>query len=451
MGDTPLTVGSLFAGIGGLELGLERTGGFKTVWQVEIDDYATRVLEKHWPDVRRWRDVTTFPFDAECDEIREQSELQGQHQSAGGTDGLSTVPRHVSELWRVDLICGGFPCQDISFAGKGAGLDGERSGLWYEFARVVRELRPRYVLVENVAALLVRGLDAVLGTLASLGYDAEWHCIPAAAVGAPHIRDRVFIVAYSTSMERPTGAEVRCQFTKGNEDGARPDHINGSSTNGKWWATEPDVGGTLNGFSAWLDGRGGLTMHSHKRIMAYVSLMQENSHADATEKRTEEVLQTLRDSVDTQDIQRTTGGYGDVSASEVLFAYLCQLEKDTVDEARVFMASEEASQGGLRGVRADHQPDSSSHRPGHHKQRRKEHPDPLQALSRLLALDSEKAWACYRQENAQAVLGSWAPGWESGFSRVAHAVPSRVDRLRCLGNAVVPQVAEWICEQIIAK
>jgi DNA (cytosine-5)-methyltransferase 1 len=87
-------------------------------------------------------------------------------------------------------------CQDISFAGKGAGLAGKRSGLWFEFARVVRTLEPRYVLVENVAALLTRGLDAVLGTLASLGYDAEWHCLQAADVGAPHLRDRVFVFAW---------------------------------------------------------------------------------------------------------------------------------------------------------------------------------------------------------------------------------------------------------------
>ena len=155
--------GSLFAGIGGLDLGLERAG-MECAWQVEIDDYATRVLEKHWPNVRRWRDVRTWP----------QPDTE-----------------------RVDLLCAGFPCQDISYAGRGAGLEGERSGLFFEAVRVVRQLRPRIVLLENVAALLTRGLDVVLGTLAEIGLDAEWHCVPAAAVGAPHIRDRVFIVAYA--------------------------------------------------------------------------------------------------------------------------------------------------------------------------------------------------------------------------------------------------------------
>jgi DNA (cytosine-5)-methyltransferase 1 len=175
-----VTFGSLFAGIGGMDLGLERAG-MECRWQVEIDPYATRVLARHWPNVRRHDDVRTFPPD-------------------DGTD------------WSVDLICGGFPCQDISYAGKGAGLSGERSGLWYEFARVVRVLRPRYVLVENVSALLTRGLDAVLGTLASLGYDAEWSCIPAASVGAPHIRDRVFIVADAQRTERWSGGPDGCRM-----------------------------------------------------------------------------------------------------------------------------------------------------------------------------------------------------------------------------------------------
>jgi DNA (cytosine-5)-methyltransferase 1 len=146
-----------------MDLGLERAG-MTCRWQVEIDDYATRVLEKHWPDVKRFRDIRTI---------------------------------NTGELEWVDLICGGFPCQDISNAGKRAGIDGERSGLWSEFARIIRDLRPRYVLVENVAALLVRGIDRVLGDLAACGYDAEWDCIPAAAVGAHHIRDRLFILAYS--------------------------------------------------------------------------------------------------------------------------------------------------------------------------------------------------------------------------------------------------------------
>jgi len=156
-----LTVGSLFAGIGGFELGFESTGRFETLWQVERDKYASQVLAKHWPDVQRHDDVCTWPNE-------------------------TTKP--------VDVIIGGFPCQDISYAGKGAGLDGERSGLFYELMRIVRVVGPKYVVLENVAALFTRGMDQVLGTLASHGYDAEWEVVSASSVGAPHRRDRVFII-----------------------------------------------------------------------------------------------------------------------------------------------------------------------------------------------------------------------------------------------------------------
>ena len=163
-----LTVGSLFSGVGGLDLGLERAG-MSVRFQVEIDPYCRRVLAKHWPNVERFDDVR----------------LVGAHNLA-----------------RVDVVCGGFPCQDISNAGRRAGIDGARSGLWSEFARIIRELRPRLVLVENVAALLVRGIDRVLGDLAESGYDAEWDCIPACAFGAPHSRERLFLVANTDAIGR---------------------------------------------------------------------------------------------------------------------------------------------------------------------------------------------------------------------------------------------------------
>lgn len=161
-----ISVGSLFAGIGGLELGLERAGLGPVRWQVESDPYCISVLAHHWPEAKRYVDVRSV----------------GAHN-----------------LEAVDLICGGFPCQDISVAGSGEGLAGARSGLWSEYARIVRELRPRFVVVENVAALLGRGFGDVLGDLAALGYDAWWDCIPAAAVGAPHRRDRIFVVAWRVS------------------------------------------------------------------------------------------------------------------------------------------------------------------------------------------------------------------------------------------------------------
>jgi DNA (cytosine-5)-methyltransferase 1 len=165
-----LRVLDLFSGIGGFSLGLERTGGFETVAFCEIEPFCRRVLAKHWPNVRQYEDVRTLTADTLA------------------RDGIA-----------VDVICGGFPCQDISLAGKGAGIEGERSGLWSEYARLVGELRPQFVIVENVAALLGRGLDRVLGDLAALGFDAEWHCIPAIYVGAPHRRDRLWLVANARS------------------------------------------------------------------------------------------------------------------------------------------------------------------------------------------------------------------------------------------------------------
>jgi DNA (cytosine-5)-methyltransferase 1 len=160
-----LSVGSLFSGIGGLELGLEMTGRFRTVWQVEQSEYCRKVLARHWPDAQRFEDVRNV-----------------------GKENLSPV----------DVICGGFPCQDVSVAGERAGIvRGNRSGLWHEYARIVRELRPEYVIVENVAGLLSDGMGIVLGDLAALGYDAGWTVLSACAVGAPHPRARVFILAHS--------------------------------------------------------------------------------------------------------------------------------------------------------------------------------------------------------------------------------------------------------------
>ena len=161
-----LRVGSLFSGIGGIELGLERAG-MRVVWQVENDPYAVEVLQKHWPKVRRYGDVRTF-------------------------NGKEAEP--------IDVLCGGFPCQDTSQANgywSQEGLDGARSGLWSEFARIIGETRPIFVLIENVPALLRNGFGRVLHDLHARGYDAEWQTVSAAAVGAPHLRERLFTVAYA--------------------------------------------------------------------------------------------------------------------------------------------------------------------------------------------------------------------------------------------------------------
>ncbi len=162
---TTLRLLDTFSGIGGFSYAAERiVGGFETVAFVEREPYCQQILSKHWPNVPIYDDITTFS----------------------------------PEPYSADVVCGGFPCQDISLAGKQAGIkEGTRSGLFYELIRVIRLVRPRYVVLENVSAILANGLDTVLGELDQAGFDAEWACIPASAVGACHQRDRWWLVAYA--------------------------------------------------------------------------------------------------------------------------------------------------------------------------------------------------------------------------------------------------------------
>jgi DNA (cytosine-5)-methyltransferase 1 len=172
-----LRVLDLFSGVGAYSLGLERTGGFQTVAFCEIEEYPRKILRKHWPDVPIFEDVRAL--------------------NATVLRDAGIVP---------EWIVAGWPCQDISSAGTGHGLDGARSGLWTEIARLARELGVEGLILENSSNLLAinGGADfgTVLGDLAALGFDAEWHCLPAAAFDAPHIRDRLWIVAYLADPSR---------------------------------------------------------------------------------------------------------------------------------------------------------------------------------------------------------------------------------------------------------
>lgn len=157
---------SLFAGLGGLDIAAERAG-FRTVALVEREPYAQAILRRRFPGVPIHDDVCTFRPAAGC----------------------------------ASVVSGGFPCQDISYAGFGAGITGERSGLFYEAARIISEVGPDFAVLENVSALLARGMGEVLGTLSDLGFDAEWSVVSACSVGAPHMRPRVFVVAYSHRLD----------------------------------------------------------------------------------------------------------------------------------------------------------------------------------------------------------------------------------------------------------
>ena len=262
-----VTIGSLFSGIGGLELGLERAG-METIAFCEIDPFCRKVLKKHWPDVPIYTDVREL--------TNEQLE----------SDGLFP-----------DIITGGFPCQDISTAGRQVGIAGERSGLWSECARLLGDIRPAYAIFENVTALLSgdygRWFGKVLGDLAEIGYDAEWHCIPASELGAHHHRDRIWIIAYPNSDRKSNSGQGQAlsdsngisssqkQERHNKQYGFNSDNYvadtndqrpqgrfgkflqertsqrvigqNGGAGNG-WWSVEPSVRGMVDGISTGFHG-----------------------------------------------------------------------------------------------------------------------------------------------------------------------------------------------------
>jgi len=214
----------LFSGIGGFSVGLEATG-MQTVAFCEPDKYCKKVLKKNWPEVPIYDDVREL-----------------------------TADRLLADGIEVDVITGGFPCQDISVAGsmwlKGGGIHAERSGLWFEYARLIRELRPRYAILENVPNLLAGDggswFGTILGNLASLGYDAEWHCIPASALGAQHHRDRVFAISYPSEQ----GLQGSCATGDYGSERAQPRHeLLARRHRVSWrdWENEPDVDRVVNG------------------------------------------------------------------------------------------------------------------------------------------------------------------------------------------------------------
>ena len=217
-----LTVGSLFSGIGGLDLGLERAG-MRVIWQSEIDPYACRVLKKHWPEVPNHGDIKQINWDT---------------------------------IERPDVICGGYPCQPFSNAGKRKGEEDSRH-LWPWVREAISRLRPRYAILENVRGHLTLGGLSVIGELADIGYDAEWRIVSAASVGANHRRDRVIIVAYPNFNNESNGPqyeqrvvayadESRSQrrFSPKSEERENTNRYFGQSS---WWESEPNVGRVANG------------------------------------------------------------------------------------------------------------------------------------------------------------------------------------------------------------
>ena len=214
-----IKIGSCFAGIGAFELGLERgISNSKTIWQIEQNKYCQTILKKHWPDATIYDDIREVNYE---------------------------------NVQAVDVICGGFPCQGVSCSGKGKGIEGDkRSGLWGEMYRLIDELRPRVAVMENVPALLWkgRGMHIVMSNLVQIGYNAEWKVISARQFGAPHLRKRVFIIAYSNS----TRAQIQAKRKQASEQMFR-----GSSTKGgTFWSqgtTKSPICGVDDGISGRVD------------------------------------------------------------------------------------------------------------------------------------------------------------------------------------------------------
>ena len=222
---------ALFAGAGGGLLGGSQLG-WRTRCAVEIDPYARKCLLARQRDgcLERfpiWDDVKTF---------------NGSH-------------------WRgsIDIVSGGFPCQDISSAGRGGGIAGEKSGLWKQMARIIGEVRPRFVFVENSPLLVVRGLGTVIGDLSSMGYDSRWGIVGAHHAGANHVRDRIWILAYSNSPQ-----------LKGGKLSSRAQSKNTNAGFSSWWETEPNVGRVVDGLAARLDKSGTDIMRGGSKVQDVV-------------------------------------------------------------------------------------------------------------------------------------------------------------------------------------
>ena len=251
----------LFSGIGGFAAGAYWAGWrFDNHYYSEVDDYAIRVYQQRFPEAVNLGDVTLIADTERLGwEERAGEGIQSEEQITKRQDSRNLCKKGD---W---IISGGFPCQDISCAGKGVGLSGSRSGLWFAMRDVIRLLRPRYCIIENVGAITSRGLDVVLGNLAEIGYDAEWQDIRASDVGAPHRRERIWIVAYpnnaTTARQREDSGKIH---TKSKSErfnicsGARlrkREQGNGRFCN---WSVEPDVGRVAHGIPKRVDRLKGL-------------------------------------------------------------------------------------------------------------------------------------------------------------------------------------------------
>jgi len=373
----PLTVGSLFSGIGGFELGLERTGGFKTVWQCEIDPFCQKVLEKHWPNVKRFTDIKKIGIE--------------------------------EEIPHVNVICGGFPCQPVSCAGKRRGKEDER-WLWPEFYRVIRCVQPEWVLIENVPGLLSadagRLFAGILRDLSESGYDAEWNIVSAASVGAPHLRKRVFVVAHSTSQQNDSQhiepgrfGEQFGRALEGGREALRQE--NGQAGYNMLGGCCEDVAHTSQ------PGRQQITRSTHgNEAEDERRTTKENNklECDGESGRTGYMADTI--------------GLGRYGRAGVFWQGRRSESEDCCAEF----------------------PDTSSEGLPQPEQEWEHGGSAAQCSRRIF----ERRLGGTSDGLSSGLDGPWGEGWEDGVPRVVTGQKDRVDRLKALGNAIVPQCAQFV-------
>jgi len=400
----PMTVGSLFSGIGGFDLGFTRAG-YDIKWQIEIDPWARSVLARHWPRARRFVDVRRASL---------------------------------YNLESVDVICGGFPCTDISTAGKGLGIDGPESGLWTYFARIVRDLRPRYVVVENPSAILSRGLGRILGDLAEGWAHIEWDCIPAAAAGAPHLRDRLWLVAARDGLSG--GRLLRLpQSAVSHSNGRRCSFVGEPEPGGLEGSCRGELVGLREGGSLDPLTFGASHLHSQSILGERTDGLParlDGINGTTCKARPSPDVRGMWDAAIPQTVWSETGRPERLPSSPALRPLLhgdsvCQGHAIRLGLAKT---GHTIPWGDLRVVWGYDESVRSSHRRESLERLTREHPDLMRELSFFSPPPCSTCW----------VDG----GWEDGLSRVASGLSNHTQRLRGLGNAVVPQIAEWIARRI---
>ncbi len=254
----------------------------------------------------------------------------------------------------------------------------------------------------------------------------------------PTVADEAGFIDIGTDADATNAYNAGLQIA-GQQPRQQAVHAGNGTEYGGWWPAEPNVGGTLDGFSTWLDSNQRLINETHERIISNGNiLMGGQENGTKTETRSSEVLRVLRDKIGAENIQRGSGGHGRIHASEILLTYLCKLQEASKTLDHIPFESIETQEGYLRGMWMQDKSAGTSHRPEPREQRTREYPDALQTLSRLLAHDGKEAWLAYCREDATAFLGPWDGNWEEGVPRVAHGVPRRVERLKGLGNAAAP-------------